>query len=54
MWIMKSVNFSDCPCVAYCDTSPFGSALALRPAPGLATLTTVRPIASANVVTTSK
>ena len=54
MCVTKSVNFIDCPATAYCETSPLGRTFASRPAPGFATLTTVSPIARANVVTISK
>ena len=54
MCVRKSLKLIAFPCAAYCETSPRAMDDTSRPAPGLVTFTTMSPIASANVVTTSK
>ena len=54
MCVMKSTKLIVFPCSANFVTSPLASELTSSPAPGFVTFTTIRPMASANVVTISK
>ena len=53
-WVRKSTNFICSPACAYREMSPFAIAVASSPAPGFVRFTTIIPMASAKVVTTSK
>ena len=54
MWVRNSVNVSALPWAVRLEASPPAMLVAARPAPGRVTLTTMSPMASANVVTISK
>ena len=55
MWVTKSTNRSSSPWAAnWRDVAAAETCEASMPAPGRTTFMTTRPIASANVVTTSK
>ena len=54
IWVRNSVNVSAWPWAVRLEASPPAMLVAARPAPGRVTLTTMSPMASANVVTISK